>query len=363
MHKLTASAISLPAAPTIKGRGAAQNPPNRFEQIHLEPDEDWNPAEDSAPRTQFFRDASQTFINYNTSPDIPFNASINPYRGCEHGCIYCYARPTHEYLGFSAGLDFESRIMVKENGPELLRRELASPKWQPQVIAMSGVTDCYQPIERKLKLTRRCLEVLAEFRNPVGIITKNHLVTRDIDLLAELARHHAVIVNISITTLDAALTPKLEPRASLPAHRLAAVRELSQAGIPVNVLVAPVIPAITDHEMPNILAAVAEAGAVSAGYVPLRLPWAVAPLFEDWVTRHFPDRKEKVLNRIREMRGGKLNDPNFGSRMSGQGIFAEQMDKMFEVACRRAGLPKREIRLSTAAFRKPPGPQIDLFQV
>jgi len=251
--------------------------------------------------------------------------------------------------------------MVKENGPELLRKELSARNWKPQTIVMSGVTDCYQPIERKLRITRRCLEVLAEFRNPVAIITKNQLVTRDIDLLSELARHDAAMVNVSITTLDVTLTPKLEPRASLPEFRLAAVRQLSAAGVPVNVLVAPVIPAITDHEMPRVIEAAAEAGAVSAGFVPVRLPWAVAPLFENWVTRHFPDRKEKVLNRIREMRGGKLNDPNFGSRMRGQGIFAEQIEKMFDVACRRAGLPKRKIELSSAAFRVPSGAQLTLF--
>ncbi len=348
-------------APSIKGRGAAQNPSNRFEKIHVEPDEDWNPEENAVTRTQYFRDATQTFITRNNSPDVGFETSINPYRGCEHGCIYCFARPTHEYLGFSAGLDFESRIMVKEDGPELLRKELSSPKWKPQTIVMSGVTDCYQPIERKLKITRRCLEVLAEFRNPVAIITKNHLVTRDINFLSELARYNASLVNVSITTLDPTLTPRLEPRASLPAHRLAAVRELSAAGIPVNVLVAPVIPAITDHEMPRIIEAAAEAGAVSAGFVPVRLPWAVAPLFESWVERHFPDRKEKVLNRIREMRGGKLNDPNFGSRMRGHGIFAEQIEKIFNVACRRAGLPKRNVELSAASFRVPLGAQLPLF--
>ena len=348
-------------APTVKGRGAAHNPPNRFEKIHVEPDEDWNPEENGAPRTQYYRDATQTFITHNNSPDVGFESSINPYRGCEHGCIYCFARPTHEYLGWSAGLDFESRIMVKEDGPELLRKELSSPKWKPQTIVMSGVTDCYQPIERKFRITRRCIEVLAEFRNPLAIITKNHLVTRDIDLLSQLARHNAVIVNLSITTLDPTLTPKLEPRASLPNHRLAAVRELSAAGIPVNVMVAPMIPAITDHELPSIIDAVAEAGAVSAGFLPVRLPWAVAPMFENWLERHFPDRKEKVLNRIRDMRGGKLNDPNFMSRMRGQGLFAEQIRKIFEVACRRAGLPKREVELSTAAFRVPPGPQLTLF--
>src|ERR1043166_3921614 len=349
------------SAPTIKGRGAAQNPSNRFEKIHLEPDDDWNPEEGAAPRTQFFRDTTQTFINYNNSPDVGFEASINPYRGCEHGCIYCFARPTHEYLGFSAGLDFESRIMVKEDGPELLRKELSAKKWKPQTIVMSGVTDRYQPVERKLQLTRRCLEVLTEFQNPVAIITKNHLVTRDIDLLSELARHNAATVNVSITTLDATLTPRLEPRASLPDYRLEAVRQLSQAGVPVNVMVAPVIPCITDHEMPHIIEAAAAAGAVSAAYTPVRLPWTVAPLFENWVARHFPERKEKVLNRIREMRGGKLNDPNFGSRMRGQGIFAEQIDKMFEVACRRAGLPKRKVELSAASFRVPSGRQLSLF--
>ena len=362
MKKISEQAIWLnDHAPTVRGRGAAQNPPNRFEKIHLEPDEDWDPEENGVPRTQYFRDTTQTFINHNNSPDVGFETSINPYRGCEHGCIYCFARPTHEYLGFSAGLDFESRIMVKEDGPDLLRKELSARKWKPQTIVMSGVTDCYQPIERKLKLTRRCLEVLAEFQNPVAIITKNHLVTRDIDFLGELARHNAAVVNVSITTLDATLTPRLEPRASLPEFRLAAVRELTAAGIPVNVMVAPVIPAITDHEMPRIIEAAAEAGAVSAGFVPVRLPWAVAPLFENWLARHFPERKEKVLNRIREMRGGRLNDPNFGSRMRGQGIFAEQIGRMFEVACRKAGLPKRNVELSTAAFRVPAGPQLTLF--
>jgi len=348
-------------APSLKGRGAAHNPAGRFERIHLEPDEDWNPGEEAVRRTQFFRDSTKTFINYNNSPDIGFETSINPYRGCEHGCIYCYARPTHEYLGFSAGLDFESRIMVKEDGPELLRRELSSPKWKPQTIAMSGVTDCYQPIERKLQLTRRCLAVLAQFRNPVAIVTKNHLVTRDIDYLSELTRHDAAMVNVSVTTLDAKLTPILEPRASLPEYRLDAIEKLSQAGIPVNVLIAPVIPAITDHEIPRVIEAVARAGALSAAFVPIRLPWAVAPLFEDWLTRHFPDRKEKVLNRIRDMRGGKLNDPDFGSRMRGQGIFADQMNQMFDVACRRAGLPKKDIELSAAAFRVPAGPQMMLW--
>lgn len=337
----------------LRGRGAADNPANRFEALHLERAEDWDPAGDPAPRTQFLRDRSKTFINYNDSPDLGFRASINPYRGCEHGCIYCYARPTHEYLGFSAGLDFETRILVKEDAPELLRSELASPKWQPQVIALSGVTDCYQPAERRLQLTRRCLEVLAEFRNPVGIVTKNHLVTRDIDILQRLAAHRAVAVFVSITTLDATLTPRLEPRASLPAHRLAAVRALREAGIPAGVMVAPVIPAITDHEIPRIVAAAVEAGAQFAGYVMLRLPHGVGPLFEDWLARHFPDRKEKVLNRVRAVRGGRLNDPRFGTRMRGAGAFADQAAALFETACRRAGIADAGPELSTSAFAVP----------
>ncbi|MCI0744515.1 MAG: PA0069 family radical SAM protein [Verrucomicrobia subdivision 3 bacterium] len=343
-----------------KGRGAALNPANRFEKLHLEPDPDADFGDETSERprrTEFLRDSTQTIITYNDSPDVGFEASINAYRGCEHGCIYCYARPTHEYLGFSSGLDFESRIMVKENAPELLRKELSSRKWKPQIIAMSGVTDCYQPVERKLQLTRRCLAVLAEFRNPVCIVTKNYLVTRDVDLLSELARFDAAAVFISVTTLDSTLTPKLEPRASLPAHRLAAIRELSRAGIQVGALVAPVIPGLTDHEIPAIVRAVAEAGVRFAGCVPLRLPFAVKDLFEDWLSRHFPERKEKVIGRIRSMRGGKLNDPNFGSRMEGEGPFAAQIHSLFTVACRQAGLEGNRPNLSAASFRVPAGAQ------
>lgn len=344
--------MSEPSA-SPRGRGAATNPANRFEALHLERDADWDPAADPAPRTQFLRDASRTLITYNDSPDLGFGASINPYRGCEHGCIYCYARPTHEYLGFSAGLDFETRILVKEDAPELLRAELASRKWQPQVISISGVTDCYQPVERRLRLTRRCLEVLAEFRNPVTLVTKNHLVTRDIDVLQRLAAHQAAVVYVSITTLDATLTPRLEPRASLPGHRLEALRRLTEAGIPAGVVVAPVIPGITDHEIPAILEAAAGAGARHAGYVMLRLPHGLGPLFEDWLDRHFPDRKEKVLGRVRALRGGKLNDPRFGSRMRGAGAFADQAEALFEVACRRHGLSAEGPPLSTSSFALP----------
>jgi len=347
-------------AAKLTGRGAAENPVNRFQSIVLERDADWDPAQDPAVKTKFFRDASQSVITFNQSPDVPFAAGVNPYRGCEHGCSYCYARITHEFLGFSAGLDFESRIMVKENAPELLRRELASPAWKPQLVAMSGVTDCYQPIERRLQLTRRCLAVFAEARNPVGIITKNHLVTRDIDLLSELAAHQAVEVNISVNSLDNELASRLEPRASLPRHRLAAVEALARAGIPVGVLVAPIIPALNEHEIMAVLQAARNAGAQWAGMEILRLPLTVAPIFETWLAAHFPEKQEKVLNRIRAIRGGKLNDPRFGSRMSGEGIFAEQIAQMFQIARRRVGIPDTGPELSIAHFRRPGGQQLEL---
>ena len=344
----------------MKGRGTADSPPNRFKHTAYERDADWNEPGDPAPKTQFFRDATASLITYNESPDVGFEASINPYRGCEHGCIYCYARPYHEYLGFSAGLDFETKIMVKENAPELLRRELMSPKWKPQVLAMSGVTDPYQPIERRLKLTRRCLEVLVEFRNPVAIITKNYLVTRDIDLFAELARLQAAVVNLSITTLDADLARIMEPRTAQPAARLRAIAELTKAGIPAGVMVSPVIPGLTDHEMTGIIKAAAEAGAQFAGMVLLRLPYAVKDLFVHWLEEHLPARKEKVLAQIRAIHGGKLNESEFGTRMRGEGIFAEQLAQMFDAACRRAGFAGHP-PLSTAGFRRPGGLQMELF--
>ena len=343
-----------------RGRGAGANPSNRFEAITVEPDEDWDPREDRPVRTQFLKDLSQSIITYNNSPDIPFRAGINSFRGCEHGCSYCYARPTHEYLGFSAGLDFESRIMVKENAPELLRQELSSKNWKPQLLAMSGVTDCYQPVERRLELTRKCLAVLAEFRNPVCIITKNFLVTRDIDLLSQLASHRAVMVHLSINSLDSDLARKLEPRASSPAKRLAAVEALAGAGIPVGVLVAPVIPALNEYEMPAVLAAAKKAGAGWAGTEVLRLPLTVAPVFQQWLERTYPEKAEKVLGRIRAIRGGKLNDPRFGSRMRGEGVFADQIAQMFRVARRRVGLDEEAPELSTAGFKRPEGPQLAL---
>jgi DNA repair photolyase len=340
------------AVSPVKGRGASWNPQNRFETLEYVVDDDCEPREDNAPRTIYLRDPSRTIIAHNDSPDVGFESSINPYRGCEHGCIYCFARPSHEYLGMSAGLDFETKIMVKEDAPELLREELSSPKWKPELIVMSGVTDPYQPIERKLEITRRCLGVLAEFRNPVGIITKSHLVTRDIDHLAELARYHAATVHVSITTLDPNVARIMEPRASTPELRLDAIAQLAAAGIPTGVMVAPVVPAITEHELPKILEAARKAGAIDAGFVVLRLPWAVAPLFEQWLEEHFPDRKEKVMNRIRDLREGKLYDSTWGVRGRGTGIFAEQIQKIFDITCRRLGLNEEREPLSTAAFRR-----------
>ena len=347
--------------PISSHRGAAENPPNRFEKLRLEPDADWNPEEDVLPRTQFYLDHGRTAIAHNDSPDVGFNASLNPYRGCEHGCIYCYARPTHEYLGFSSGLDFESKIMVKLNAPELLRAELSSPKWKPQTIVMSGVTDCYQPVERKLKLTRRCLEVLLKFRNPVAIITKNFLVTRDVDLLAEMAKFSGAGVCLSVTTLDNDLRKVMEPRTSPPQARLNAIRKLAEAGVPVSVNVAPIIPGLTDHEIPAILKAAREAGATAAGFTVVRLPYANAALFEKWLESHFPDRVEKVLNRIKDIRGGKLYNAQWGKRMRGEGIFADQIAAMFDVARRKAGFTDDDRELSTASFRRSGGAQLELF--
>lgn len=341
----------------IRGRGAAENPANRFERTRHEIDpeaDDPDLAEAQArPATQFLPDASRSIVATNDSPDIPFDASLNPYRGCEHGCAYCFARPSHEYLGLSAGLDFETTILVKHDAPALLRKALASPRWTPKVLSVSGVTDAYQPVERKLRITRGCLEVLAEFRNPVAIVTKNALVARDADLLGGLARHHAAAVFLSVTTLDDDLARRLEPRTSPPSRRLAAIESLTAAGVPTGLMVAPVIPGLNDQEIPAILAAGAKAGARHAGYVPLRLPGAVGPLFEAWLDRHEPGRKAKILARVRSLRGGKLNDARFGDRMRGQGAFAAIIDAVFQASCRREGLNAERLRLSTDAFRRP----------
>jgi DNA repair photolyase len=348
---------------SIRGRGAAENPANRFERIAFEPDPELLDEEQPAPRTHFFRDTTRRAIATNDSPDVGFTHSLNPYRGCEHGCIYCFARPFHEYLGLSAGLDFETRIFVKTDAPALLRKELLSRRWTPTPIAMSGVTDPYQPAERRMRITRGCLEVLAEFRNPVGIVTKNHLVTRDVDLLGQLAGVGAAAVHISLTTLDERLQRVMEPRTSAPRLRLEAVRTLAAAGIPVGVLLAPMIPGLTDHEIPALLEQAAAAGAVTAGLIPLRLPGAVAGLFDRWLETHFPERREKVLGRVREIRGGELYDSRYGVRMRGEGVYADHMQALFATARRKHGLDGERRPLSTAAFRRPEvGGQIGLFE-
>lgn len=345
----------------IRGRGSSDNPVNRFEGHYTDYDLDEETGQKPAPDTRFYRDDTKEIISTNDSPDIPFEASINPYRGCEHGCIYCYARPTHEYLGFSAGLDFESRIMVKYDAAEKLRKRLISPNWKPKVLVMSGVTDPFQPVERKLEITRSCLKVLAEFLNPVGIITKNHLVTRDIDVLRELAEHRAVHVTLSVTTLDRDLARVMEPRTSQPYRRLKAIEELAENGISVGVNVAPIIPGLTDHECVSILEAASSAGATRAGYTIVRLPYGVKDLFENWLEQHFPDRKEKVLNRIRDMRDGKLNISEFSKRFKGEGNFSLQIGDLFTHHVKRLGLNKNSLGLNTEDFRPGRGSQLALF--
>ena len=344
----------------LKGRGVPYDPPNRFETVHVEMEPGLR--DEERPRTEFIADGTRSVVARNNSPDLGFDASLNPYRGCEHGCVYCYARPTHEYLGFSSGLDFERRILVKHRAPELLRAALSRPSWRPRVLAISGVTDAYQPVERKLELTRRCLGVLRDFMNPVTIVTKNHLVTRDIDILREMAIHDCAHVTVSVTTLRSGLRRVMEPRTSIPARRLDAVRRLSEAGIPAGVFVAPVIPALNDEEIPAILNAAAEAGARYASFMLLRLPGAVADHFLRWLEAHFPGRKDKVLARIREARGGKLNDPSFHGRFRGEGEYAAQIGALFRASARKAGLDGAPPSLSTAAFRRGGGLQGDLFQ-
>src|SRR5258705_5591607 len=323
------------------GRGTGDHPTNRFERLAVlaDPDAQLHECEQIQPRTQFFRDSSKSVIAYNSSPDLGFMTSFNPYRGCEHGCIYCYARPTHEYLGFSAGLDFETRIMVKEDAPQLLRAEMSKKSWVPQTVSIGGATDPYQPVEKKLCITRKCLEVFLEFKNPATVITKNHLVTRDVDVLSAMAKENLTGVFVSITTLRKELTQIMEPRTAVPKMRLAVIEKLAKAGVPVGVMVAPVIPGLTDEEMPAILKAAADAGAITAGYVPVRLPFAVKELFEKWLEEDNPDRKGQGVDRMPDMRGGKLNDSDFHTRMRGFGVFAEQMERMFEVASKEAGIP------------------------
>ncbi|HEB90905.1 MAG TPA: PA0069 family radical SAM protein [Deltaproteobacteria bacterium] len=357
-------------SPARKGRGARTNPTGRFERTRIEPDlaaletagpllaSETRDASRDPPRTRTLPDRSRRVLSRNDSPDLPFEASLNPYRGCEHGCVYCYARPTHELLGYSAGLDFETKILVKDEAPRLLRRELSSPRWIPRTVMLSGVTDAYQPIERRLEITRRCIRVFADFRNPIRLVTKNALVARDVDLLRELAEFRAVSVALSITTLDSDLQRALEPRASSSAERLRALERLSSAGIPTGVMVAPVIPGLTDSETPRILEAARSAGARWASQTVLRLPHGLPSLFDDWLATHRPLRRKKVLHRLEALRGGRLDDPRFGSRMRGEGRFAEQIADLFRLSARRHGLEGSPPGLSTDAFRRPGGAQL-----
>ena len=345
-----------PSLPILRGRGADGDPPNRFLRLSVEPDPEFAPEAGSRP-TEYYLDASRSVLTRNQSPDVPFDWSLNPYRGCEHGCSYCYARPTHEFLGFSAGLDFESRILVKRAAPELLQFRLAHQDWTPVPIAMSGVTDPYQPIEQRLGVTRGCLEVLERARHPVTIVTKGRAIERDIDILSSLARHDAVRVSISVTTLERSLQRAMEPRAPTPESRLRVIRSLRHAGVPVGINIAPVIPGLTEHEIPAILEACAEAGAQSAAMFLLRLPGAVESIFVRWLREFLPDRSEKILNRLRELHGGKLSDPRFGHRMRGSGPYAHQIRELFRVARGRTGLDASPPCLSALSFLRPTLPK------
>ncbi|HAP35811.1 MAG TPA: radical SAM protein [Bacteroidetes bacterium] len=333
----------------VKGRGAGLNPTNRFEKTSYEIiEEEIDPSRKIV--TQFFRDTSKSALAKNDSPDIGFTFDLNPYRGCEHGCIYCYARPSHEYLGFSAGLDFETKIMVKENIHHLLEKEFQKKSWTPSTISLSGNTDCYQPIERKLQLTRKCLEVFLKYRNPVGMITKNALITRDIDILSELAKLQLVNTTITITTLDKELHRTMEPRTSVPESRLDTIEQLAKVGIPVGVSLSPIIPGFNDIEIPAILKRASEHGATFAFYTMLRLPHAVKDLFIEWLKREFPEKSEKVINRIKDVREGKMNNVEFGKRMTGSGEIAESISQLFEVTCKKYGLNEQTHRLRKDLF-------------
>lgn len=362
--------MSVRPAQSRKGRGAISNIQGRFElQLREGFDDGWAPScngdestradeadDEPALRTQITEEFARSILTRNKSPDVPFNVSLNPYRGCEHGCIYCFARPTHSYLELSPGLDFETRLFAKVNAADLLRRELASPSYRAEPIALGVNTDAYQPCERKLRITRKVLEVLHECKHPVALITKSSLIERDIDLLADMAMKQLVSVTITVTTLDHEIARTLEPRATSPSRRLQTVRRLADAGIPVGVNIAPVIPFVTDHDMESILEAAFEAGASSANYIVLRLPWEVKPLFREWLEAHFPARADRVMHRIQDLRGGKDYDPEFGVRMRGEGIWADLLRQRFTAKVRKLHLGKRDATyaaLDSSHFRKP----------
>ncbi|MFY2644198.1 PA0069 family radical SAM protein [Achromobacter insuavis] len=378
-HSFPAGSGSPAAAPAaLRGRGAVTNVRHRFQKDdRVQVDDGWSasglPADfvdavpntsvipilpdvrraPAAPKTIVTAEEARKILSRNDSPDIPFDVAVNPYRGCEHGCVYCYARPTHSYLGYSPGLDFETRLVAKANAVEALRAEISRPGYKPSPINIGSATDAYQPIERDWRLTRGMLELMLETRHPVTIVTKNALVARDLDLLAALAEHKLVVVYMSITTLDADMARTLEPRAAAPWRRLEAVRNLTAAGVPVGVLVAPVIPFINDDSMEHILQESKAAGAHYASYTVIRLPWEVKTLFEDWLNAHFPDRAQRVLHRIEDLRNGRRNDPNFGSRMRGTGIWADLLRQRFAVATRKLGLNRHRLALDCDRFQPP----------
>lgn len=345
--------------PHFIGRGSHMRPANRFEAVsrdseHSQLEEAEQATSERLP-TEYFIDDSKSILSENNSPDIPFRYSLNPYRGCAHGCAYCYARPTHEYLGLDAGIDFETKIMVKEKAPELLRERLKKKNWEAEPIMFSGVTDCYQPVEREFELTRQCLKVAAQFNQPIGIITKNALVTRDIDILQAMAGKNQARVAFSITTLDQSLTRQLEPRTSAPEARLRAIRELTDAGIDVTVMTAPIIPGLNEEEIPAILQAAKEHGAKYAGYILLRLPLTVEPVFFEWLERCVPNQMEKVKSRILATREGKTNQSQFGTRMRGTGVFADHLSDLFQVFCRKFHLQRQAPQLDRSQFSVPDG--------
>lgn len=346
----------------IKGRGASTNPGHRFTDEEITYDIDESTGQLQKPARKILRDHTKGIISTNKSPDIPFDVSLNPYRGCEHGCAYCYARPTHEFLDMSPGLDFETKIVAKYDAPKLLREKLASESWTPQTLVMSGVTDPYQPVEKELRITRQCIEVLAETRHPLVIITKNYGVTRDIDLLKTLAKVNAVRVVLSITSLDKDLIGTLEPRTSRPNRRLKAVEELSQAGIPVHVNIAPVIPGLTDDEIVPIMEAAKEKGAESISYTILRLPYSVKDIFLKWLDDHQPNRKQKVINKLKSLKDGKLNRSDFGERFRGEGAYGEQIQQLVNIHKKRLNLDKKRESLNCDAFIRPAYGQLNFFR-
>ncbi len=345
-----------------RGRGAGMNPSGRFEnQERVAFDDGWATLEEMPPfRTEVQVEKPRTVITRNESPDIPFDRSINPYRGCEHGCIYCFARPTHSYMGLSAGLDFEAKLFAKPDAPRLLERELAKPGYKPRTLAIGTNTDPYQPIEREWRIMRQILEVLDKANHPVAIVTKSALILRDLDILSSMAERGLAKVAISVTTLDRKLARSMEPRASTPSRRLEAIRGLSQAGVPTGVLVAPVIPALNDHEIERVLDSAKAAGATEAGYVLLRLPYEVSPLFRDWLLQNYPDRYRHVMSLVRSMRGGKDYDAEFGKRMKGAGPYAWQISRRFEMATKRLGMIRRSMHLRDDLFTPPDGSGVQL---